>query len=363
MIQRKMIVSSMATAIAMTTLLVSGCGASTPSTSNAGSGATSSGTAANPSNGANATNAANGSSGGTGGSQPAGTLTVYGALTTANGKAIADAFESFDPNAKVNMITAGTGKLITRINAEEQAGGVKADVLLLADPTVMPPLRQQNVLASYLPPQAASLPGSLKGSDWVGAFTFHNVILYHKGMSLPIPKSFKDLTNAAYKGQVELGDPAYSGTTLGMVGYLSKQYGYEYFKSLKQNGATVVSSTNTVGTDVASGREDIGITLDSVANSLVKKGSPVVEVWPSDASVPVPAPVSIVKGKDNALTEAFVNWLLSSGGQKVVASVGLAPELGTSDLVPQNAPMANVDWSSIGSQRQNILGQFKAIFN
>lgn len=356
-VNRKVTVLSMATAIALMTLVVSGCGAATSGANQSGNGTSSANSSAN----AGTTNAAN-NTGGSGGRQPAGTLTVYGALTSSNGKAIADAFESFDPNAKVNMVTAGTGKLITRINAEQQAGGVKADVLLLADPTVMAPLGEQHILSSYTPPQAASLPSSLKGTDWVGAFTFHNVILYHKGMSLPIPKSFKDLTNPAYKGQVELGDPSYSGTTLGMVGYLSNQYGYGYFKTLKQNQATVVSSTNTVGTDVASGRENIGITLDSVANSLVKKGSPVVEVWPADGSVPVPAPVSIVQGKDNALSEAFVNWLLSPAGQKVVASVGLAPALGTSDLVPANAPMANVDWSSIGSQRQSILSQFQAVF-
>jgi iron(III) transport system substrate-binding protein len=349
--KRLKILSMAGSVIALTTMVLSGCGTTNPSNSTNSNGST-------KNTSSNSTNTANTESS----TQPSGTLTVYGALTTANGQAIAQAFEAYDPKAKVNMVTAGTGKLITRINAEHQAGGVKADVLLLADPTVMDPLRKQDILASYTPPEAAKLPSSLKGTDWVGAFTFHNVILYHKGMSLPAPTSFKDLTKPAYKGQLEMGDPGYSGTTLGMVGYLSSKYGNSYFQSLKQNQATVVSSTNTVGTDVASGREDVGITLDSVANPLVKKGSPVVEVWPSDGAVPVPAPISIVQGKDNSLSEAFVNWMLSPEGQKVVASVGLAPALGASDLVPSNAQMANVDWSTIGSSRQDILTKFKSIF-
>ena len=345
--------ASMASVVALTSLVLSGCGTSNSNGANSNAADTTNVSSSTSSTSSNSTTSSN--------NQPSGTLTVYGALTAENGQAIVRAFEAYNPNAKVNMVTAGTGDLITRINAEQKAGGVKADVLLLADPTAMAPLNQKGILASYTPPEAKQLPSSLKGTDWVAAFTFHNIILYHKGMSLPAPKSLKDLTNSSYKGHLEIGDPSYSGTTLGLVGYLNNKYGKSYFQSLKQNQVSVVSSTNTVGTDVASGREDVGITLDSVANTLVKQKSPVVEVWPSDGAVPVPAPISIVRGSDNSLSEDFVNWLLSPSGQKVVASVGLAPAVGKSDLVPSNASMASVNWSSIGSSRQDILSEFKTV--
>lgn len=294
---------------------------------------------------------------------PSGTLTVYGALTSANGDALAKAFEAYDANAKVNIITGGTGDLVTRIEAEAKAKSLHADVVLLADPTVMPNLANEHILSSYKPASATNLPSSLQGQDWVGAFTFHNVIIYHKGMSLPTPTSWTDLTKATYKGQLELGDPSYSGTTLGMVGYLSSKYGWRYFQDLRQNNATTQSSTNTVGTDVASGRVDVGISLDSVANSLIAQGSPVGIVWPKDGAIPVPAPVSIVAGKENALSKAFVDWLLSPAGQSEVSHLGLAPVSGSSNLVPQNATMASIDWSQIGQQRTTTINQFESIFS
>lgn len=303
------------------------------------------------------------SSSGTGssGSSPQ-TLTVYAALTAANGTALAQAYQKYDPSVKVNMVTGGTGKLITRIQAEKQAGGVHADVLLLADPTAMPGLNSEQVLASFTPSAASSLPAGFTGTNWAGAFSFNNVIIYHKGMSLPVPQSWQDLTKSTYHNQIELGDPAYSGTTLGMAGYLSQQYGWSYFKDLKNNGATVVQSTNTVGTDVASGRVDVGISLDVVARDLIAKGSPVQIVWPTDGAIPVPAPVAIVAGHNTPASQKFVNWLLSSQGQQEVVKLGYAPAIGSSDLVPSGTKLVNVDWATQTSQRDQTLSQFKSIF-
>ncbi|QBD82473.1 extracellular solute-binding protein [Ktedonosporobacter rubrisoli] len=289
-------------------------------------------------------------------------LTVYAALTEANGKLLAKAFESYAPGSKVTVVTGGTGALLTRIKAEKAAGSLHADVLLLADPTAMPGLDEQQILASYKPTNASQLPASFQDAHWSGAFSFNNVIIYHKGMSLPVPSSWQDLTSGKYQNQVELGDPAYSGTTLGMVGYLSQTYNWSYFSNLKKNNAITVQSTNTVGTDVAAGRVNIGITLDSVVRALLAKGSPIEVVWPSDGAIPVPAPVSIVAGHENALSHKFVDWLFSSGGQAAVEQLGYAPALGSSSMIPAHTKLASVDWSQIVQKRTSLLEQFHAIF-
>ena len=43
-----------------------------------------------------------------------------------------------------------------------------------------------------------------------------SVVLNRKGLA-SAPKDWNDLNNQAFKGQIEIGDPAYSGTTLAMV--------------------------------------------------------------------------------------------------------------------------------------------------
>jgi iron(III) transport system substrate-binding protein len=289
-------------------------------------------------------------------------ITVYAALTTANGQALAKAFEAYDPGTTVNMVTGGTGVLVSRIQSEQKAGGVHADVLLLADPTTMAGLGSLNILSTYKPAAASKLPASFQGQNWAGAFEFNNVILYHKGMSLPVPQTWQDLTSSAYHNQLELGDPSYSGTTLAMVSELSQQYQWSYFSTLKKNGALTVQSTNTVGTDVAAGRVDVGITLDSVANSLVAQGSPVQVVWPKDGAIPVPAPVSIVSGHDNSLSEKFDDWLFSSSGQQAINKLGYASPLLQSNLVPAGTKQTDVNWQSVTQDRDNTIKQFSSIF-
>jgi iron(III) transport system substrate-binding protein len=287
-------------------------------------------------------------------------ITVYGALTDSNGAALAREFEQVNPQTTVDIITGGTGALITRIEAERRAGGVRADVLLLADPTVMLPLNDANVLSSYTPAAAASLPSALRGPGWTGAFTFNNVILYRQDATPP--KDWADLAAPLYKDKLEIGDPSYSGTTLGMVAYLSQTLGWDFFQHLQQNGARVVQSTNTIGTDIAQGSIEVGISLDSVGRDLQSKGSPVATVWPAAGAIPVPAPVAIVKGHESSASQGFVDWLLTDQGQAVLVKLGYAPLRGASEAVPATAKLVSVDWAQIGSQRDATIAQFKTIF-
>ena len=290
----------------------------------------------------------------------AGHITVYAALTDANGAALVSAFQQTNPQATIDMVTGGTGALITRIETERRASGIQADVLVLADPTVMAPLDSEGALSAYTPTTAASLPEVLRGHGWTGAFTFNNVLLYRSGANAPT--DWSDLTNAAYRDKVELGDPAYSGTTLGMVAYLSSSLGWDYFRQLQQNGAKVVQSTNTVGTDIAQGSVDVGISLDSVGRDLASKGSPVNIAWPTSGAIPVPAPVAIVKGHESPLSQAFLDWLVSDQGQANLVKLGYAPVRGASDAVPSNAKLVDVDWTKIAADRDSTIQQFKAIF-
>ena len=290
----------------------------------------------------------------------AGTLTVYAALTAANGKALQTAFQQANPKAQVSILTSGSGALLSRVEAEQKAGGVNADILLLADPTAVAGLDAQGLLAHSLPAAADALPASLRGPAWFAPFTFSNVLLAHKGMSAPAPKDWPDLTQAVYKGRVEIGNPGYSGTTLAMVGVLSAKLGWSYFTDLRQQGTAVVQSTNTVGTDVASGAKWVGISLDAVGRPLIGQGSPVDMIWPSSGTITVPAPAALIKGKQSALAQGFLAWLLTDPAQAVFAKSGLSAVTGAS--AGPSHPELPVDWASLTSNRNAIIQHFNQIF-
>lgn len=300
------------------------------------------------------------SAGGSPSSGASGSATIYGALTAANGKALADAFHSSHPNETVNIVTAGTGALVTRMQTEAKAGGVRADAILLADPTVMPSLASQGIVGTYVPAAASKLPKDMVGDGWFGPFNFYNVIIYKTGTT-PAPKDWSDLTNPAYKGKIEIGDPSYSGTTLAMAAEVPKLAGADFFTKLKANDVKIVQSTNTVGNDAASGARPVGITLDSVYRPLQAKGSPVQIVWPASGAIPVPAPAAMVKGHDSAVAKDFLDWLLTDDGQSTLGKLGYTTLSGSTAL-PAGTKVATVPFSDLVSQRDSILSSFTKVF-
>lgn len=297
-----------------------------------------------------------------------GSITVYAALTQTNADALKGAYEKAYPGATVSFYAAGTGAITSKIAAEERAGGIQADVLFLADPTAMQDFVNDSRIEKYAPRGAQGLPAADVDPNgyYTGVLVFNNVIIWNTKSGTPKPADWPDLNNPAYQGKIEIGDPSYSGTTFIQVATLTKTYGADYFKNLKKLGAAVTQSTNTVGNDVASGQYAVGLTLDSVARPLVQKGSPVELVWPASGAIPVPAPVGIVKGtKHEEGARQFIEWLLSSDGQKTLVGLGytpVQPALAAATYPPNiHAPLP-VDLAGALAQKQQILDDFSAIF-
>lgn len=293
-------------------------------------------------------------------SAASGSATVYGALTAANGKAIADAFHASHPNETVNIVTAGTGALVTRMQTEAKAGGVRADAILLADPTVMSTLSTAGIIGTYVPAAASSLSKDMVGDGWFGAFNFYDVMIYKAGTT-PVPTDWSDLTNPAYKDKIEIGDPSYSGTSLAWAAEVPQLAGADFFTKLKANGVKIVQSTNTVGNDVASGARPIGVSLDSVYRPLAQKGSPVQVVWPTSGTIPVPAPAALVKGHDSPVAKDFLDWLLTSDGQSTLSKLGYTVP-NSSTALPAGTKVASVPYTDLVSKRDAILSSFTKVF-
>ncbi|HVB00397.1 MAG TPA: extracellular solute-binding protein [Acidimicrobiales bacterium] len=295
-----------------------------------------------------------------------GSITVDAALTTQGGAGFANAFKLMYPNIRVTMVTAGTGSLETQLLAQQATGHIQADVVLFADPTDMDTIATKGILGSWRPSlNGRKVPAGYSGKDWAGAFTFETVMVEHPGMANP-PQKWSDLTSTALKGQVAIGSASYSGTTFGWASELRTIYGWNYFKTLKANGVRVEQSTTTTGTDVASGKVLVGVTLDSVARSLLAQHADVSVVWPKDGTVPCPATVGITKGTANgAAAKAFVTWLVSRQGQIEAARLGYdAAYFGATPAypMPKHEKQLVVNWNRITKNQTSILSDFSGIF-
>jgi iron(III) transport system substrate-binding protein len=295
-------------------------------------------------------------------------ITLYTSVTQNTVTAVVNGFAKADPGVKVTVFRATTGQLNTRIAADQHSGGLRADVIWGTDPLSMESYAQQNLFKPWPLPSLSGVPAADKTTYFWGTRELYLVIAAHKGFS-PLPKTWADLTAAAYKGKVALPDPAAAGSAFAALGYFDTApgFGMSYYRALKANGAVQVSTVPEVVTDVAEGRYQLGITLDSEARSAVAAGSPVVMDWPTDGAIslysPIAETVAATGGADTA-TQAFLKYVLSASGQTAIGKTGWQPVLPgiAGPARPAGATEVYPGWSALFGRQQQILQQYQAIF-
>ena len=105
----------------------------------------------------------------------------------------------------------------------------------------------------------------------------------------------------------------YSGAAAYNLGVLSRNetLGWDFFQGLKDNGITVDKGNGAIQKAVVAGEKSCGILVDYMANRSKNDGAPVEFVYPEEGSP--------------AITEAFVDFVLSDEGQELAASIGYTP--------------------------------------
>ena len=214
------------------------------------------------------------------GSSPPTQLTLYTSVTQDTVTAVLNGFEKLHPGVKVSVFRATTGQLNARIAADQHSGGLRADVIWGTDPLSMESYAQDSLFQPWPLPNLTGVPPQDKTTYFWGTRELYLVIVAHKGLT-PRPASWADLTSPAYKGKVALPDPAAAGSAFAALGYFATEPGFSmsFYDQLKANGAVQVSTIPEVVTDVAEGRYQLGITLDSEVRAAIKEGSPVVLDW------------------------------------------------------------------------------------
>jgi iron(III) transport system substrate-binding protein len=296
-------------------------------------------------------------------------ITMYTSVTQNTVTAVVAGFAKADPGVKVSVFRATTGQLNARIAADQHSGGLRADVIWGTDPLSMESYAQQNLFRPWPLPSLTGVPAADKTTYFWGTRELYLVIVAHKGLS-PMPATWSDLTSAAYKGKVAIPDPASAGSAFAALGYFATEpgFGLNYYQDLKANGAVQVSTVPEVVTDVAEGRYQLGITLDSEVRSAIAAGSPVVMDWPTDGAISLYSPIAetvAATGGANTATQAFMRYVLSPAGQTLIGKTGWQPVLpgiagparpaGATEAYPSS-------WTVLFGRQQQILQQYQAIF-
>lgn len=227
------------------------------------------------------------------------------------------------PEIKFNFYQAGSEEVAAKVNAEELAGGTKADVLISSDRFWYEDLAKQGKLLAYKPKASEKIAAELKNSDG-----------YYTTLSLPVmvlaynneviteakaPKTFKEMTDAKWKGQFSTGSPLASGTNFTTVAFLQKVYGWDYFKSLKKNETISEGGNGAVVRRLQTKERPVGWVLLENVLRFQDTDKRIQFVIPEDGAVIQNNVIAInQKTKSKEAAQKFVEWMFGPDGQQAM---------------------------------------------
>jgi iron(III) transport system substrate-binding protein len=255
-------------------------------------------------------------------------LTVYSSVDEENAKKLLEAFTKAT-GVKTQMVFLSSGPALSRIEAEKARP--QADVWFGAPSENHILAQERGLTEPYVSKNAAALSDEFKDGKgyWHAIYTnplavgVRTDILKSRGA--PIPSSWEDLKNPAYKGLIQMPSPQSSGTAYSMILTLIQERGedgaFTYLKALNPNIQTYTQSGTAPSGALGVGETPIAIQFTPGFLKLADEGYPVQVVFPSEGVGYEVAAMSILKGAQN-MDEArkLVDWITSKDGQGALSA-------------------------------------------
>jgi iron(III) transport system substrate-binding protein len=235
--------------------------------------------------------------------------------------------------AKVNMSLKGSGEALAQLIAER--ANPKTDIWFggTGDPHLQ--AAEQDLTVEYKSPslpqlhawaqqQAAQSKFKTVGiySGPLG-FGYNTELLAKKKLSMP--KTWADLLKPEYRNEIQVANPASSGTAYTMVATLVQLMGedkaFEYMKGLHKNIQTYTRSGTGPIKAVARGEATVSISFVHDGPGEKMQGFPVETVTPAEGTGAEIGSMSIIKGARNLdAAKRFYEWALSGPSQELGAA-------------------------------------------
>jgi iron(III) transport system substrate-binding protein len=234
---------------------------------------------------------------------------------------------------RINMSLKGSGEALAQLIAER--ANPKTDVWFggTGDPHLQ--AAEQGLTLEY---KSASLPqlhawaqqqAQQSGYKTVGiysgplGFGYNTELVAKKKM--PIPQSWADLLKPVYKGEIQVANPASSGTSYTMIASLVQLMGedkaFDYLKQLHRNIQTYTRSGTGPIKAVARGETTVSISFVHDGPGEAMQGFPVATITPSEGTGAEIGSMSIIKGARNLENaRRFYEWALTASAQELGAA-------------------------------------------
>ncbi|ACN85024.1 ABC transporter substrate-binding protein [Brachyspira hyodysenteriae] len=233
-------------------------------------------------------------------------------------------FKSKNPNIEVEVIIAGTGELIKRIETEKN--DPLCDVLMAANINLVK--NNQDLFENYTTTNENEILDSYKNVE--GTMTRFmispSVLIVNTNLVGNINiEGYSDLTNEKLKGKIAFNDPSTSSssfkhlvTILYTMGKDDINKGWEYIDKLCDNlDGKLLTGSSAVYKGVADNEYTVGLTFENAAANYAASGSPVKLVYMKEGVIMEPAGIYIIKNAKNMENaKKFLDYMTSFDTQK-----------------------------------------------
>ncbi|MES3038617.1 MAG: extracellular solute-binding protein [Bdellovibrionota bacterium] len=227
------------------------------------------------------------------------------------------------PGIKFNFFQAGSEEVASKVNAEELAGGTKADLLIFSDRFWFEEMAQKNRLHKYVPKGAEKVSATFRNTDgWYATVSHPIMVLAYNTDVLDeksAPKTFKEMADPKWKNKFTTGSPLASGTNFTTVAFLQKSYGWDYYKALRKNDTIAEGGNSSVMRRVQTKERPVGWVLLENILRLPEGETKVKVIYPEDGAVIQTNILAIVANKaprDSA--QEVADWMFSTEGQEAM---------------------------------------------
>lgn len=264
-------------------------------------------------------------------SAQAGTVTVITSFPKELTGAYKTAFEKAHPDIKLEILNKNTVAGIAYVR--ETAPGKRPEVFWASAPDAFEVLAQNKLLQKIddiANPDVPSTIGSFPVNNPEGLFLGQALagygIMYNtrviKAKKLPEPKTWADLLEPVWFGNVGLTSPSRSGTTHLTVETILQGEGWDkgWNTMLRMSGNAAAMTDRSFGVPdgINNGQFAAGPVIDFFGLSSKYSKFPVEFVYPEETSI-VPANIGLIEGASNTEEgKKFIAYALSKEGQELL---------------------------------------------
>jgi iron(III) transport system substrate-binding protein len=267
----------------------------------------------------------------------------------------------------LTVVRGRTADIQELIASEVNNGGLRADLIWLAEPSPYETYKDMGLLAPYDPPADAPILPNYIDADgfYVAGRIISMVIAWNTSLRPEGLADWPDLED------VELNAfPApESGAARATIKALTDKYGREFFTTLAGVGGVSVQSNGAARDGLSEGTFEAVAVLDYMARDARAAGSAIDFVYPEGGTVLIPSPIAITTAARNpAGAKAVVDFILSQPGQKILVEIGnfypvrsdVAPPVGAPPLDAITA--LDIDWEKLAGEIDAISTLWESLY-